>query len=70
MEKKDRGMLAISCFLYAVLFFILNTLGGKLFFDDPINWKGSIFQAVFFGIFMTALDYYSVKNGWFGRKKK
>ena len=70
LRMKNKILLAVSCFLYAVFFFVLDTLGGKFIFDDPINWKGGIIQAVFFGIFMTAFDYYSRKHEWFGRKRK
>ncbi len=70
MEKKNKNLLAKYCFWYTVVFFLLNTIGDMLLSGNSINWKGNVIQAILFGIFMTAFDYYSMKNGWFGRKKE
>lgn len=63
MKKKGRSLLAIECASYIIVYFALITFGGKLLFNEPINWKGSLFQAILFGIFMAAFNYYSAKNG-------
>ena len=70
MEKKAKSLLAKACAWYMTVFFLFNTFVNKLLFSEPINWKRSLFEAVFFGIFMTAFNYYSMKNEWFGHKRK
>ena len=70
MEKKAKSLLAKACAWYMIVYFLLDTFAGKLLFSEPIDWKRSLFEAVFFGIFMTAFNYYSIKNEWFGRKRK
>ena len=69
MKKKSGSLFAIECASYTIVYFILSTFGGKLLFNEPFNWKGNLLQAILFGIFMAAFNYYSAKNGWFEKDK-
>ena len=69
MEDNKIQQFVICGVCYTIVYYLCITIGDWLLFSEPISWKGNIIQAIFFGILMTAYDYFCRKKGWFKKKK-